>query len=72
MAIVEIRKKSTEVIELLEELLDDARKGHLHELVILSRFGVDYTTYYTATENIPELIGRLEMMKNNQILRAKQ
>lgn len=74
MTIAEIKTDQAvniEVIELLEELLDNARAGELHELIVMGRYGNDFTTYYTKTDNVPELIGRLEMMKNNQILRAK-
>jgi hypothetical protein len=71
MTVTAIKKKSTEVIELLEELLENAKKGELQELVILGRYGNNYTTYFTHTKNIPESVGILEILKNNQLLRAK-
>mgnify|MGYP001565764407 FL=1 len=58
------KKYSSQAVELLTELLRDAKQGKITDLVCSYASGVnEYSLTYTGTDDLIRLVGHLEKMK---------
>ena len=56
------------VVENLEWLLDKAKKGEITQVVALYQMGFDFSIMNTGSDNVPEVIGWLEIIKRRQLV----
>ena len=67
------RGYSKEAIEILEELLEQAKKGEIHELVTMANYGEHrYETRYTNSNDLVTLVGHIEKIKWRMLERMSQ
>ena len=60
-----------QVVDDLEYLLEEAKKGEITSMVAVYKTGQGFATVHTDSDNLPELIGWLEILKQRQIERTE-
>jgi len=70
VSVTEIKRDCPEsVLELLECLLDEAKRGDITELVVLANNGNQFYIEYTHTQDVGKMVGELELIKHSQMNR---
>ena len=72
MAIISLSQGyNKQVVDILEQYLQMAKQGQISEVILVYKQGAQYSHDWSGCDNLIELIGWIECIKQKQIERAQ-